>query len=97
MSSLTVSVDEAARLLGCSGNTVRAAIREGNIAVVPHLGSRQLIPMSEIHRLTRSAEPRIPADLIARLQDIDARQAVLDVERRQALVELVSLNNGGTP
>ena len=54
---LTVSVPEAARLLGVSRMTAYSAIREG---VIPSLriGRRVLVPRAALDRLLAQADPQ---------------------------------------
>ncbi len=50
LAPLAVSIEEAARLVGLSPHTIRAYERKGLIKAT-RLGTRVLIPVSELHRL----------------------------------------------
>lgn len=54
MSKLLLSVDEAASALGLSPWTIRAWISKGRIASAK-LGTRRLIPQSELDRLIQES------------------------------------------
>lgn len=51
---LTVTVNEAARILGCSARLVYDQIEEGKIACLK-IGRRRLIPRIEIERIVGMA------------------------------------------
>lgn len=46
---LALTVPETAKSLGTSPDTVRRLIRAGHLPVVPHMGTRQLIPVAALH------------------------------------------------
>jgi excisionase family DNA binding protein len=48
---LTVTVPEAAEILGCSKTHLYALVARGEIPTVPHMGRRRLIPRTAIDRL----------------------------------------------
>lgn len=52
---LAVSVDEAARLLGCSAKQVRVMVDDGFLARLPGVGTRVLIPRVSIEALIERA------------------------------------------
>lgn len=52
---LTVTLAEAANLLGISERHLRNLVRQGTVRVV-ELGARKVIAMSEMHRLLGQAE-----------------------------------------
>jgi len=47
---LTVSVEEAGEILGCSRNTAYEAVRRGEIPVI-RIGKRLLVPKAALERL----------------------------------------------
>jgi excisionase family DNA binding protein len=47
---LTVSVEEAGRILGCSRNSAYEAVKRGEIPVV-RIGKRLLVPKSALERM----------------------------------------------
>ena len=58
--SATLTIDQAARLLGCSRNTAYAAARSGEIAGIPviRIGARRLvIPRAPLEELLGISTP----------------------------------------
>ena len=55
---LTVSVEEAGEILGCSRNTAYEAVRRGEIPVI-RIGKRLLVPKAALERLL-NVEPAVP-------------------------------------
>ena len=51
VSSKTLTPAQAARVIGCSGDTIRARCRLGEIRTVPGFTRPYRIPLSEIDRL----------------------------------------------
>ena len=54
---MTVSVEEAGEILGCSRNTAYEAVRRGEIPVI-RIGKRLLVPKAALERLL-NVEPAV--------------------------------------
>ncbi len=68
---LAVGVDEAARLLSVSRDAVYGAIRRGQLRSV-QLGTRQLVPVIELHRFLGLDQPDGPTstEVLAQLAEL---------------------------
>lgn len=60
MDRLTLTVPEAAEVLGCSKAHLYEVIARGELQVVPHMGRRKLIPRAAVERMV-ALEPETAA------------------------------------
>jgi len=64
-SPILVTLEDAARLLGCGKTTLYRYVRSGDLHIIHH-GKRSTVAVAEIHRLAHQLahEAGVPSDLL---------------------------------
>lgn len=91
---ISVGVEDAAAAVGLGESTIRREVRRGRLRVVPHMGTRILIPWLELERVYGyPALPPLAADAAAPGLRLVGEPDVVDVNRHavQALREAKGL------